>query len=191
MEYHSSNRSANAIPLPSGNEINRKDFQTPSTSSGKGNVSGKVPKANVAPSTGILHSLFCPVGSTLTSEMMEDFGFIPTMDAGECLTSVPLKVYNCNCESIFRQASKTQKATLEEMSFIHLTYLVGEENARELAERIGLLRIISPPALPPSTGDRSTLAASPGSCPSSDASGTSCNKRTRANTRPQGSPTSC
>lgn len=137
MQSHSTNRSTSAIPLPSKNEINKNDFQTPSTSSGKGNVSGKVPKANEAPSTDIAHSLFCPVGSTLTSEMMEEFGFAPTMDAGECLTAVSLKVCSCNCESIFRHVSKTQKATLAEISFIHLTFLVGKKTAEELAVKMG------------------------------------------------------
>ena len=154
--------SANAIPFPSKNEINRNDFQTPSTSSGKGNVSGKVPKVNEASPTGIIHSLFCPVGSTLTSEMMEEFGFVPIMDAGECLIIVPLKVYRCSCESIFRQASRIQKATLEEISFIHLTYLIGKENAEKLAEKMGLLGIISPAAPPRSTGDPSIPAPAPG-----------------------------
>jgi hypothetical protein len=63
-----------------------------------------------------------------------------------------LKVDNCNCAAIFRHASRTQEATLGEISFIHLTYLIGKENADKLAEKIGLLRIISPPAPPPSTG---------------------------------------
>ena len=137
MQSHSSNRSPNVITLPSGNEIDRNDLQDPSVNSGNGVVSGTTPNINRAPSSEIAHSLFCPAISTLTSEMMGDFGFVCTMTAGERCASVPLKVFNCNCAAIFRHVSRTQKATLVEISFIHLTYLVGKENAEKLAEKIG------------------------------------------------------
>ncbi len=154
--------SPNVNILPSENEIAKNDLQMPSANSGNGVASGTTPNINRAPSSDIVHSLFCPSRSTLTSEMMEEFGSVRNIDAGEPCAVVPLKADNCNCEFIFRQASKIQKATWAEISFIHLTYLVGRENAEKLAEELGLVGIISPPDPPPSTGDPSTPAPSPG-----------------------------
>jgi hypothetical protein len=153
--------SPNANTLPSGNSIVRNDFQVPSMNSGNEVASKAVPKLNEASSAEIVHSLFCPARSTMTIEMMEAFGFTRIIETEESCKAVSLVAQRCNCESIFRHASRIQKATLEEISFIHLTYLVGKENVMELAGKIGLLRIISPPALSRSTGDRSIPAPSP------------------------------
>jgi hypothetical protein len=146
--------SPNASTLPSGNSIVRNDFQVPSMNSGNEVASKAVPKLNEASSTEIVHSLFCPARSTMTVEMMEAFGSTRIIETEESCMVAPLVADRCNCESIFRQASRTQKATFVEISFIHLTFLIGKGNAEKLAEKIGLMSIISPPARPRSTGDQ-------------------------------------
>ena len=152
--------SPNTIALPSGKEIDKNDLQTPSANSGNGVASGTTPKDSTASETGIIHSLFCPAVSTITTEMMEAFGSVRTVDTGEPCFTPSLIAERCNCEFISRQASKIQKATLGEISFIHLTSLVGKENAEKLAEKLGLVGIIPPPARLRSTGGQSIPAPS-------------------------------
>jgi hypothetical protein len=155
VQYQSLYLSPNTIALPSGKEIDKNDLQIPSANSGNGVASGTTPKDSTASETGIIHSLFCPAVSTITTEMMEAFGSVRTVDTGEPCFAPSLIAERCNCEFISRQASKIQKATPDVISFIHLTYLVGRENANKLAEKFGLVGIISPPAHPRSTGSQS------------------------------------
>lgn len=140
MQRHclSTKRSANKNLVPSGISASKYDTHTPSANSGNCEHSPATPKENLAPSRDIRHSIFCPSLSSATIETLKSFGEVRQITAGDPADSVALEASTCNCADVFRQASKIQNATPEEISVMHLVFLIGLADAKTLAAKLRL-----------------------------------------------------
>ena len=132
----STNLSAAKIRLSFGNSTDRYETHLPSANSGNTAHSEATPKENLQCSNESIHSFFCPAVSRITNETLLEIGKVRQITAGEPCDSVPLKYDNCNCVDILRQFSNIQNATPEEISFIHLTFLIGLLEAENLAAKL-------------------------------------------------------
>ena len=96
-------------------------------------------KENLALDRSSLHSRFCPLGSSSKAmDALELAGIVHQIIPGSEIDSLPIVPLTCSCDAILRYASRIQNASADEISIIHLSFLVGWDRAERLASSLNL-----------------------------------------------------
>jgi len=134
-------RSPSNNDVPSDRSIRINENQaSPTNTSGVSDSPG-TPNQNLAPNKDSFHSRLCPESSTNASAVkraLDSLGAVHTTLPGANHGSPSIRPLTCSCEFIRRHAFKIQNPTVDEISIIHLAFLVGWDNAEELAPSMNL-----------------------------------------------------
>lgn len=132
-------RSPNKIVLSLDNFTRKNDRQRPLGNPSEPAESPVASNQNSASESESVHFGFCSLGEpTNERHIFESIGVVSVMTTEESRSSPSITERNCNCAAIRQYASTIQSPTDDEIAIIYLAFLVGWDNAEEIAPAMGL-----------------------------------------------------
>ena len=141
MQHHINYSTTNLSPsskeiAPSGDSIFKNESHTSPAGTSEDATGSNQKCASLSES---LHSRFCFRSTSAKAiQTLESSGILHQITPGSEIDSFRIVPLTCNCDAIRRYASKIQNASADEISIIHLSFLVGWNKAEDIAASMGI-----------------------------------------------------